>query len=284
MSADMSYPNDDSIRVSGVLDRWNTEHGKPAGWIQDLIKRVEATDDTTPQQSARGSGGGVDLSGFSDEEKNAWNWYRNDVVNNWSAVKADWEKRSADKSNVEYDHNPNDGNDYGLNKGPGFTPPSVHEWSDSAKQGNGVAVNTQALRHFAKQLEAIEPEGAGSLTLKARSALEKVDIRPGGFAKAELLRRKIQGTNEGNNNSEDDGLRGDTMKLMRTVHQAIFNLRTSLVQIANEYDSGEKLNKMTGEQLAEAMETAWAEIASLKNVGNTESHNLGKGTPDPKLT
>jgi hypothetical protein len=280
MSVDLNTPTDESLEVVGVLDKWNKDHHKPDDWIQNLIQRVHKDIQAhTPSNPNRPNT--FDWDGYSKEEKDAYTWYSDEVIEteHWKKIVNEYKAKSANKDNVQYDHAPADGNNYGLNGNNGFVPPVVHEWSDSAKQGNGVAVNTQALRYFAKQLEAIEPDGTGGVAWQAWEKLNKVSLKPGGFAKAELLRQKINGTG-----GDNDGLRGDTMDTLMAVHQAVYNLRKSLIKIADEYDSAEELNKMTGDQLTEAMKTAWAEIEKLKNSGTGSSTDLPKGTPDPQFT
>jgi len=279
MAIDFNTPTDESIEAVGVLDKWNKDHGKPENWIQDVVDRVQA-DIQRNQPSNPNYPNRFNFEGYTQEEKDAYNYYKNEVIEteHWKKIVAEYQKTSANKDSVDYETKPGENNNYGVNNDSGFVPPVVHEWSDSQKQGNGVAVNTQALQHFVKQLEAIEPDGTGGLAWKARAEIEKVNVKPGGFAKAELLRRKIQGTG-----GNDDGLRGDTMELLMTVHQAIYNLRKNLTDMIKEYETGEELNKMTGDQLTEAMETAWAEIAKLKNNGTGSSTDLPQGTPDPQF-
>ncbi|MCA2217455.1 hypothetical protein [Jidongwangia harbinensis] len=272
---DVNTPSFDGAVAAGVFKTYDSEHHKPDGWTENAVGRIR----DEIHDNARDHPKNIDFldeSNYSKEELDAYDWYQDHVldINNWTKIATEFNKKSGSKDAVQYEHAPAEGKNYGLKDDDGFRPPVVHEWSDSVDKGKGVAVNTQALRHFAKQLEAIEPDGTGGVAWQAWDKLNKVSIKPGGFAKAEVLRQKINGAG-----GDDDGLRGGTMDTLMTVHQAIYNLRKSLIKLADEYDSAEELNKMTGDQLTDAMKNAWAQIEKLKNSGTDEA-SLDKGTPD----
>ncbi|WP_033346211.1 hypothetical protein [Catenuloplanes japonicus] len=268
MAIDFTYANSKAVEYLKPLDDYSTEHGHEAGWAWEVVETIQDSDEL------------VDDQDLTDEERAAYDYYTTEITpkEKWDAIVADnkdkidnYEKPSDDS--VEFEEEPEEGVSYSSELSEDFeAPEGVHEYAGGDNNANkSVAVSHEAIEHFCRQLDAIAPEGGGIL-LTARTAVNAIDLKPGRFAKAELLRRSITGTDESN-----PGLRGDTAGALRAAHEALFDLRVSLRQMMTDYETADEFNKMTAEQLGDAMEDPWGSINRLSEYGTASS---GEGSTD----
>ncbi|WP_213453725.1 hypothetical protein [Rhizomonospora bruguierae] len=152
--------------------------------------------------------------------------------------------------------------------GSHFEPPSgMQEYGGVNNKNHELAVSVEALEYFARQIEQILDK---DMLQAARRSLATFVMRPGKFAKAEVLRQKIAGVK-----ADDTGLRGDSMKLLQAVHDALYQIKKNLRELITNYDSTEEFNKLTTAQLDEVMGAAWGKIGSLGHYGQTEGSISG---------
>ncbi|WP_026284583.1 hypothetical protein [Salinispora arenicola] len=266
MGIDWSYPNKSAIDATGVLDQYDEEHGHPPGWTRSVIDQIE--------EDIHGNIGwsvGVeyfDPEDYSEEELAAWSWYQEEVIDGWDDLAEEHNETVDDTDNVVPDpYNPD--HQYIDEPSPEFNPPSTNEWSGGDNPSQQLRVSTEALEFFANQIDQIAGDGTGIL-FDARSRLSFVDMRPGGFAKAELLRQKIDGSS-----ADNPGLRGETMDIMLDIHQAFIAVKIGLREMVRGYDTSEEFNDMTAEDLGEAMDTAWSKINAIGDNGQGDGTTSG---------
>ncbi|MET7747691.1 hypothetical protein [Micromonospora sp. NPDC005367] len=268
--ADLSYANDDAIDQIGVLDKYDKDHDHPEGYSRAIIDKIEHDMD---QETHHGENNVPhDMSQYTEDERAVWDWYRKDVVDqdHWKKLVEEYEKDAAAKNKTDiHAEKFDESHQYVPKVGSDFKPPAVSEYSGSDNKSHKVAVSTEALEYFAKELDQVAGDGHGML-LDAHKKLDGIDMRPGAFAKAELLRQTIIGTG-----SKDLGLRGDTMNVLQTVHEALFTVKESVRAMIKEYDSGEEFQRMSVDQLNDAMEGAWGKIDKIKDYGSGEGTTSG---------
>ncbi|NIL56907.1 hypothetical protein [Salinispora arenicola] len=268
MGIDWSYPNTQAVDATGVLDEYDEENGHPPGWTRSVIEKIKADINTYTPVGRFGGRNGFDRDDYTDEELAAWDWYQEDVVGNWDEVAEEHNSTVTDTDNVRPDeYNPD--HQYVEHPPPGFTPPGTSEWAGGHNPNQRLSVSTEALEFFADQIDQIAGDGTGIL-FDARTLLGEVDMRPGGFAKAELMRQLIDGSS-----SESPGLRGDTMNLMLSVHQALYEVKTGLRLMVRGYDTSEEFNDMTADELGEAMGGAWSKIGVVGDHGQDSGTTSG---------
>lgn len=153
--------------------------------------------------------------------------------------------------------------------GPQFQQPEVSTYRGDGNPNHEVAISTEALEHFAKQLDKIVTDGGGIL-MDARAKLDGVNIRPGAFAKAEVLRQKIVGVS-----ATDAGLRGETMTLLLAIQEALFAVKSGVRKTVEGYEAAEEFNGMTADQLKESMDGAWAKIQKVSGLGGAAGTTTG---------
>ncbi|WP_067494996.1 hypothetical protein [Actinoplanes sp. TFC3] len=269
MSIDFGYPNDEAIDKIGVLADHDKSLGHDAGWTRSVIKKIEADIMNSPQHK-ESTGGSFDRSDYDQDELAAWDWYRSDVVDtdHWESLVKDYKADVTDESNVKPD---------GYNGDKQYVPytePKVEgsnvPYSGSNNANKELAVSTEALKYFANQIDAIvKDDGTGMLT-DARNKLKAVQMKPGGFAKAEVLRQKIDGVS-----ANDAGLRGDSMGMLLAVQEALLAVKSGLLKMANEYEKAEDFNSMTAEQLTNNMDGAWGKISDVGDYGQSSGTTAG---------
>lgn len=291
MGIDFSYANDEAVEQIGILDRFNNgeiegfpnEH--PDGWIQAVIDEVQADIQRSYQPDVVGSI--VNWSNYTDEERAAYEWYTDEVIpyDKWEALVEEYEKESADEDNVSYDEY-QEPDEYDIDGE--FDKPDVTTYTGTDNENGELKVSTEAIRHFAKQIDKVAWRGGG-LLLDASARFDTLDIRPGRFARAELMRQKISG------GGENSGLIGDTQGLLAQVHQTLFGLSENLLQMANSYqrteegndrtgrdleDRTREFNEMTESEFADAMGDSWGYIDGTDDFGQLSTDgSSGDGDP-----
>jgi hypothetical protein len=270
MSIDFGYANDAAIDAIGVLDKYDKDHGHPAGWTRAVINKIQADIQNSPAHK-ESMGGSYDKSDYTADENAAYDWYNDDVVDqdHWLALVAQYNKDQAGTVNPEgYDPN----KQYVTKDDGGFKPPgNTSEYTGGNNPNHEVTVSTEALNYFANQLDQIVGDGTGIL-FDAHNELKNVEMKPGGFAKAEVLRQVIEGVS-----AKDSGLRGDAMGLMLALHEALYAVKTNMRQMVRDYDTTEEFNGMTAQQLSKAMDAAWGKIGNVGDYGQSSGTTAGGG-------
>ncbi|WFE34594.1 hypothetical protein [Micromonospora sp. WMMD975] len=288
-SIDFGYPNEKAIDYIGILDKFNNgeidgfskEH--PDGWIQAIIDRVQS--DIMSSRTNH-----VDWSDYSAEERAAYEWYRDEVVDNWDDVVKDFKDNDVpDEDSVEWDEF---GESDKLDIDGKIDTPDVKAYTGGDNKDGDLKVSTEAIRYFANSIGELfdNPNGrGGSLMLTVGDKLGDLDVLPGKFAVAELMRRKIHGGGEG------VGLIGDTQGLMEKIHQTLYTLRQDLLTMADSYEKTEdgnartgkdfeektaEFNAMTEEEFSKAMGDSWGNIGDIGDFGGGDSSGSGGSDGD----
>jgi hypothetical protein len=272
MGVNFDYPNPDAIKVIGVYGQYDKSNGHPDGWTEAVVNKIQQEVANHNNTRAGSLGLQPDLSHYTAEEKAAYQWYKDNVLDDshWKTLVKNYESNPANTANIKPDtYNPDD--QYIPNKDSGFQPPDVKEFNGGNNKGGQLAVSYDAVNYFIKELEAVAPDGHGIL-LTAREELNHVDLKPGGFARAELMRQKVMGAS-----GDDPGLRGDTMALLVTLHSALFDIRQDLHNLLTEYQNTEDFNKLTADQFNSKMDDAWSKISTVDQYGKTSSTGGGTG-------
>uniref|UniRef100_A8LV96 Uncharacterized protein n=1 Tax=Salinispora arenicola (strain CNS-205) TaxID=391037 RepID=A8LV96_SALAI len=270
MGIDWSNPNIRAVDATGWLDEYDEEHGHPPGWARSVLERILADiGETKPTVGRfRYESSGFDRDDYTPEELALYDKFVVEVAIPWDKVAESHNSTVTDTDNVRIDpYNPD--HQYVEQPPPGFTPPETGEWAGGDNPNQQLSVSTEALEFFADQIDQIAGDGTGIL-FDARTLLGEVDMRPGGFAKAELMRQLIDGSS-----SESPGLRGDTMNLMLSVHQALYEVKTGLRLMVRGYDTSEEFNDMTADELGEAMGGAWSKIGVVGDHGQDSGTTSG---------
>ncbi len=280
---DFSYPNDAAIAQIGILDKYNNglipgHPGKhPAGWIQTVIQKVQADLSNVPAGKDRS--GSVDWSNYTQEEHDAYNWYTDDVIDTdkWKAIVADYQNNSTKESNVTWDSYDQSNHPYS-NPNVNIKPPDVTAYTGGDNTNGDLKVSTDAIRYFANQIDKVATDDGKGLLMDASNAFNDLDVRPGKFAKAEVMRQAVVGTGAP---GAGPGLVGDTQGLMKQLHSTMVSLKQDLLTLATTYDNAEDFNHMTAKQLADDMDKAWSNISGIDQYG-TFGEGSGSGSGSDK--
>lgn len=279
---DFSYANDDAVKQTGVLPQHDTDTGNPPGWTDAVITKIKAEIEKE-HSNDHGESAAIkpdyDHSMFTADENAAYQWYKDNVIEpgHWKQIVANYEANGGSKAPTgatATPYNPDD--DYIPKKDSGFQPPDVHEYNGPDNKSHTLSVSTEAIEYFINELKAVAGDGTGIL-LDARGDLNKLDMKPGAFARAELMRQKVMGSQ-----NDDPGLRGDSMNLLTTIHSALFNMQTDLHNMLVEYQNTEDFNKMTVDQFNGVMDDAWGKVGNLSQYGKTDSTGSGSGSDGDK--
>jgi len=258
------YPNAAAIDKIGVLTDYDRKHGHPEGWTRSVINKIQADIQKSDDKNGPRMGGEYKAENYTPEEQAAYKFYREEVIEYEAWKKLVQEYWNENSDGVTFDKF-DDSKQYIDKPGSGFTPPTVTEYSGGNNKNHELSVSVEALEYFVRQIEQIiGKDGRSGMLLDAKKLLTSFEMRPGGFAKAEVLRRKIVGAN-----ADDPGLRGDSMALLQVVHEALYQIKENLRTLIKEYDSAEEFNKLTTQQLDEVMGGAWGKISGLKDYGQS---------------
>ncbi|MFG1918543.1 hypothetical protein [Micromonospora sp. NPDC048898] len=286
-SIDLSHPNERAIDHIGILDRFNNgeidgfPEKHPDGWIQAVIDRVQAEIGSGTSRLER-----IDWSNYTAEERAAWEWYKAEVVDteSWKELVREFKddlppqdalgwKEFGDSDKLEVDGR--------------IRTPEVKVYSGGDNKDGDLKVSTEAIRYFANSLGALfdNPDGrGGSMMLDVGDHLGNLDVLPGKFAVAELMRQKIHGAGGG------VGLVVDTQGLLSKIHQTLYTLRLSLLEMADSYEltedgnartgkdfeeKTEEFNSMSEEDFAKAMSDPWGHIGDIDDYGDLKSSGRG---------
>lgn len=264
MGWDDSYSgfNPDKAEAAGIFTKEETDK-----YIDDWFGQYDGSsvwymDKFTPEETA-----------LFERFEDAYHHY-DDVLADHGGNVQDESTKDDDPNEVPYDAYGDTDPKYDIDSNfegvPGGNP---KEYSGSNNPNGEMVVSTEAIEYFCRELDAIAPDGKGIL-LDARNSLKGIDMKPGTFAIAEVLRQRVAGAS-----ANDAGLRGDTMGLLETVHSALFDLKKNLREMVTEYQNAEDFNKMTADQLGDAMKDSWGYIESINDYGN-QSTTAGGGAGD----
>ncbi len=268
MSINFGYPNEEAIDKIGVLANHDKEFHHDVGWTRSVIRRIEQDafghGDPNPRT---GAPSGFDRNQYDAQELSAWDWYESKVLDT-----DQWKKLVKDYKTDEHQVKPegyHEDKQYVDHHEPIVKGTNV-PYNGSNNPNHELRVSTDALKHFANQLDTVVKDDGSGMLRDARNKLQTVQMRPGGFAKAELLRQKIDGVN-----AADAGLRGDSMNLMLAVQEALLAVKSGLLKMANEYEKAEDFNHMTADQLKDSMGKAWGQISEIGDFGKADGTTSG---------
>ncbi|WP_406077938.1 hypothetical protein [Micromonospora sp. NBC_00858] len=275
---------------SSLLAKYSIEEGNPPGWAESVIDKIqkEIQDDRRLLESDFQSNAAfqVGLSNFNAEEKAAWDYYQNSIQDPdglWETRQLNEIEDTLDKEGkfneghwyygkaIKTDYDPHEdslGNWY-IDRESDPDLPVLPKYEGSDNKNHDLVVSTEALKYLKRQIGKLVDEKDSAIALDAKAKVAAVDIRPGGFAKAELLRQKIVGGAAGG------GLQSETMELLQAVHDTLLQIKQNIDTLIIEYDSAEDFNKMTTQQLSEVMEGAWSKIDSMKDHGQSKGEITG---------
>jgi hypothetical protein len=274
---DLSHASPAAIQTIGVLNLFDKRKGQPEGWTQSVIDKINQ-DIRANTPSNPNSPDNVEkvLSGFSPEEREAWAWYQREVVppDKWERLVKNYEENDGHlKMGVDPPPPFDPDKEYVSKSGTKFQAPhGVKTWSGANNTGGNLTVSHEAINFFIKNVGAIAGDGTGIL-LHARTTLDVINPRPGGFARAELMRQRVRGSSP-----DDPGLQGDTMALLAAVHSALFDLQADLRTLLKTYDEAEDFNTLTSAGLKDVMDGSSSKIEDLGDYGQSRSTGGGSGT------
>jgi hypothetical protein len=139
-----------------------------------------------------------------------------------------------------------------------FVPPDIKSYSGDVSGASPVRVSTEAIDWFANQLNTIAPRDGSGFVKNATDAVRAVDIRPGAFAIAQVLKSKIDG---------EGGLKGDTLAFFQGLGDILIVLQDSLAAVSKSYQDTEDDTTITGDNLNEDMKKAFGIIDGWKKGG-----------------
>ncbi|NLU79860.1 hypothetical protein HCA58_16000 [Micromonospora sp. HNM0581] len=262
MGIDYSHPNIEALDALGILSEYDQEHGQEVGWARSVIQQYWRVDFTL----VSGTGGQlpVMVPVWDEEERALIDWFEAEVVDQWDTVVP-----NILDDQVGIDGYNEDDPKYELDTT--VEHPEDSEYSGGDNPNHELSVSTEALRHMANQIDRVVGLTDGTnILLTVRNQLAELNMLPGGFAKAEVLRQRIEGVS-----ADDAGLRGDVMGMLLATHGALVAVKEGLLQIADGYDDAEEFNDMTASSLREQMGSAWVKIEGLSEYGASSSTNTG---------
>jgi hypothetical protein len=146
--------------------------------------------------------------------------------------------------------------------------PGDQTWTGDASGASPVKVNTDALDWFVTQLRAVAPTNGSGFIKTARDNVAAVNILPGTFAHAAVLKSKIDG---------EKGLKADTVSFLNGVSEALIIVGDALAEVSKSYKATEDDTTFSGDQLQEKMGKAFKAIDAFRSGG--QSSNDSSGTP-----
>jgi len=138
-----------------------------------------------------------------------------------------------------------------------LSAPPVPKNSDG--DSHETKVSTPSMELFASNIEQlIAPVQRCQQTLKG------VDIRPGAFFHANLIRSKVSG-----GGGESGGIKDAYSKILDDLADGLTDLCSGVRNMAKQYDSTEEANKMTAKELEEYMYRAGSDFQALGQHSST---------------
>jgi hypothetical protein len=122
-----------------------------------------------------------------------------------------------------------------------------------------TTVSTPSMEVFAKLIgQLIAP------VQQCQQALKGVDVRPGAFYHANLMRSKVSG-----GGGESGGAKGAYIKVLDDLADGLTDLCNGIRSMSKVYDSTEEANKMGAKELDEYMHRAGAAFQALGQHAST---------------
>lgn len=244
----------------GFWTRMDDQLGFPHGYTRAAVleQRNNAEADAG---HAKGKDASSNHPDFTADERRAYEHYRDGYK------KEDWDHLVAEQK-AKGDTPPapaafDDDKVYINADGPKFEPPTDAKWGGGDNKKRELAVSTEALIWMADQVKFVASDDDKGYLKVAHGLLDPVDVRPGGFAVAQLLRVMI-------GNANTDGLRSDTMGLLNDTKLTLYEVEKNLRVLAAKYDNAEDFNNMTAEDLGELMDGAWGHSSDVSGHGGTD--------------
>jgi hypothetical protein len=142
-----------------------------------------------------------------------------------------------------------------------FGPPDTKPYSGDVSGASPVRVSTEAIDWFVKQLNQIAPRDGSGFIKEAVNKVRTVDIRPGAFAVAQVLKSKIDG---------DGGLKRDTISFLDGVGDVLIVLQNALTVVSKGYQDAEDDSTISSDKLTEHMKDAYKIIDGWQDGGQAE--------------
>ena len=266
MSVDLKHASLEGADQIGIFKDYDAEHNVPPGWSRGVINKIMS--DSGSGTVGDASAMGFDRSQYTADELAAYDWYtRQTEPDRWKDLVFEYESGDGAKK-VDPPADLGSKTDWIDKPAHGFQDPNLKPFSGSGGTGS-VVVSTEAITYFANALGTIAPNGGGMLLETAAQVLT-ADPRPGGFAKAELMRRAVVGTS-----ATEEGLRGETNSLLIKIQTALYTMQECLRQLVKEYDSAEELNGLTVAQFRDVMSVSDGKIDAFATTGGKEKSATG---------
>lgn len=255
---DLNSPTRDGAEFIGLFATYDAQTNHPKGWALSVIDKI--TNEVSAHYNARTGSSNWDRGKFSADELAAWDWWQKKIdITEWRRLVDEYNKSQVKKDNVTII--PYTGDHY--SPGSGFAPPDVKTYGGGDNPNRSVAVSTKALVYLADQIKVVA-EDKGML-IKVHETVKLVNPLPGGFAKAEILRQKIDG------GPGVPGLRVETMDFIYNIRAVLLSLETKLRQMAAAYEKDEGFNAMTTNQLTDEMKDVLQQINGLRSTGGPKA-------------
>jgi hypothetical protein len=130
---------------------------------------------------------------------------------------------------------------------------------DSGGGSHETTVSTSSMEAFAKNIEQLIAP-----VQKAHQALKGVDVRPGAFYHANLVRSKVSG-----GGGEAGGLKDAYGKILDDLADGLTDLCNGIRLMSKEYDSTEEANEMAAKDLEEYVYRAGSAFQALGQHSST---------------
>jgi hypothetical protein len=139
-----------------------------------------------------------------------------------------------------------------------FGQPDTKPYSGDVSGASPVRVSTEAIDWFVKQLNQVAPPDGSGFVKTATDVVKSVDIKPGAFAVAQVLKSKIDG---------DGGLKRDTISFLQGVGDVLIVLQDALAVVSKGYKDTEDDSTISGDKLEEHMKDAYKIIDGWQKSG-----------------
>jgi hypothetical protein len=273
-SIDYSYPNEAAAAQMGLFTKYDNGQiaGHPgkhdAGWAQSTLDNMISDKQAQTHTVGKATTTTWSLSNYPQDKQDLWNWYFNDVVGDdgnatWNALVKDFKDNGG--KDIKFDSYGDSSHPY-ANPNTKINPPDVSAYTGGDNnKGGDLKVSTDAIRYFANQIDKVASDDGHGLLIDAAAKFDDLNIRPGKFAKAEVMRQAIAGTGQP---GAGPGLVGDTQGLLKQLHSTMVSLKQDLLTLATTYDNAEEFNHLSAQQLATDMDKAWSNISGINGYGN----------------
>ena len=265
MGVDFSYPNPTAVDKVVDFAAHDKAMGYPDGTSYSAVQLVRKYSSYKEAEKH-----------MSQQQKDAYNnWYSTDIIetDHWKKLVADYKAKITDPKMTKppgFTDKPDWIDETKTPTNSGFNPPGVNSTfkGDPASTG-GMAVNTAALEWFANEVLG-KVVGNDGVIKKTALTVDAVNPKPGGFARAELLRQAIVGAT-----GADGGIKMDTRDMLYNIEKSLDSVRLALLEMAKKYKDTEELNKLSTADLDTIMGDAFKGLQGLNQYGSKDTHTDG---------